>query len=99
MKLTKVWAFASVVATLLIKASSAQTVAHPVTDSKKIADALSADPPFITKDATILDWPSNSRAPITVFFSKARTNGLASLLCPAIRMTSRGVSTEFLCSG
>lgn len=30
----------------------------PVTDVEKIADALRAGPPFITKDATLLDWPS-----------------------------------------
>lgn len=30
---------------------------HPVTDSAKIADALRAGPLFITKSATILDWP------------------------------------------
>jgi len=30
---------------------------HPITDSAKIADALRAGPPFITKNATILDWP------------------------------------------
>jgi hypothetical protein len=30
---------------------------HPVTDAEKIADALRAGPPFITKDATILDRP------------------------------------------
>jgi hypothetical protein len=30
---------------------------HPVTDSAKIADALRAGPLFITKNATILDWP------------------------------------------
>jgi hypothetical protein len=29
----------------------------PVTDTEKIADALRAGPPFITKDATLLDWP------------------------------------------
>jgi hypothetical protein len=29
----------------------------PVTDAEKIADALRAGPPFITKDATVLDWP------------------------------------------
>lgn len=32
---------------------------HPVTDPAKIADALRAGPPFITKNATILDWPQN----------------------------------------
>jgi len=38
----------------------AQTVTdkHPVTDAEKIADALSAGPEFITKNATILDWPA-----------------------------------------
>ena len=30
---------------------------HPVTDAAKIADALRAGPPFITENATILDWP------------------------------------------
>ena len=29
-----------------------------VTDAEKIADALRAGPAFITKDATLLDWPS-----------------------------------------
>src|SRR5215813_5934015 len=38
----------------------AQTVTdkHPITDAEKIADALSAGPEFITKGATILDWPA-----------------------------------------
>jgi len=31
----------------------------PVTDGEKIADALRAGPAFITKDATLLDWPSS----------------------------------------
>jgi hypothetical protein len=30
----------------------------PVTDAEKIADALRAGPKFITKDASLLDWPS-----------------------------------------
>jgi hypothetical protein len=30
----------------------------PTTDAAKIADALRAGPAFITKDATILDWPA-----------------------------------------
>ena len=29
----------------------------PVTDAEKIADALRAGPTFITRDATVLDWP------------------------------------------
>ena len=31
----------------------------PLTDPEKIADALRAGPAFITKDATLLDWPSS----------------------------------------
>ena len=99
MELTKVWRFAAVALMLVGRASAAQTVAqHPVTDSEKIVDALSAGPPFITKHATILDWPSTPGGQYRVF-ARARTNGVASLLCPAIRMTSRDVSTKFLCSG
>jgi hypothetical protein len=30
----------------------------PITDAEKIADALRAGPVFITKEATLLDWPS-----------------------------------------
>jgi len=45
---------------LFSKNVEAQTVTdkHPVTDAEKIADALSAGPEFITKNATILDWPA-----------------------------------------
>jgi hypothetical protein len=32
----------------------------PVTDAEKIADALRAGPPFITKDATLLDLPAKA---------------------------------------
>jgi hypothetical protein len=39
--------------------ASAQSLDRlPVTDAQKIADALRAGPRFITKDATLLDWPS-----------------------------------------
>jgi hypothetical protein len=31
----------------------------PVTDAEKIADALRAGPAFVTKDATLLDWPAS----------------------------------------
>jgi len=30
----------------------------PVTDAEKIADALRGGPAFVTKDATLLDWPA-----------------------------------------
>ena len=41
-------------------AGSAQTAPpdHPSTDAEKIGDALRAGPRFITKDATLLDWPT-----------------------------------------
>jgi hypothetical protein len=38
----------------------AQPDKHPITDADKIADALAAAPEFITKDATVLDWPAKS---------------------------------------
>ena len=34
----------------------------PLTDAEKIVGALGAGPAFITKDATVLDWPSTPRA-------------------------------------
>ena len=42
----------------LIAAAQAAPPEHPKTDADKIADALRAGPAFITKDATLLDWPS-----------------------------------------
>jgi hypothetical protein len=44
----------------------------PVTDAEKIADALSAGPTFITKDATLLDWPSSPNGE-SVFSAKVGT--------------------------
>ena len=41
------------------KAQSANSD-RPVTDVEKITDALRAGPKFITKDATILDWPAKA---------------------------------------
>jgi hypothetical protein len=43
--------------TLTAVAFSQNAPGHPTTDSAKIADALRAGPLFITKNATILDWP------------------------------------------
>jgi hypothetical protein len=43
--------------TLAAVALSQNADDHPTTDSAKIADALRAGPTFITKNATILDWP------------------------------------------
>lgn len=49
--------FIGLLAIAAIAAFSQNASDHPTTDSAKIADALRAGPPFITKDATILDWP------------------------------------------
>jgi hypothetical protein len=48
------------IALLTVTAAFPQTTkSHlPVTDAEKIADALRAGPIFITKEATLLDWPS-----------------------------------------
>jgi hypothetical protein len=43
--------------TIATVAFSQSTSDHSATDSAKIADALRAGPVFITKNATILDWP------------------------------------------
>jgi len=45
---------------LAVSAALAQTAESrmPVTDAEKVADALRAAPAFITKDATLLDWPT-----------------------------------------
>jgi hypothetical protein len=48
-----------IVAFLTVTAAFAQRAGRtPMTDAEKIADALRAGPPFITQDATVLDWPS-----------------------------------------
>lgn len=46
-------------ATVLLATAFAQKSDRPpMTDAEKIADASRAGPAFITKDATVLDWPS-----------------------------------------
>src|SRR5438445_6146779 len=66
---------------LIVRASDAQTATmHPVTDSEKIADALSAGPEFITKNATILDWPATPGGEYRVL--RKGTNGWSCL--PAV---------------
>jgi hypothetical protein len=46
-------------------AQVARAGAHP-TDDEKIVDALRAGPDFITRDATVLDWPSVPGGPYRV---------------------------------
>ena len=55
---TNVWMklLTTVVLTMATVAQSSDRL--PVADAEKIADALRAGPAFITKDATLLDWPS-----------------------------------------
>jgi|ERR1700691_4334808 hypothetical protein len=57
---TRVWI--ALLASVLFPAAPALSQSSdrmPVTDAEKIADALRAGPAFITKDATLLDWPSS----------------------------------------
>src|SRR5262245_23919623 len=48
------------IAIMILAGAAAQTAMAklPETDAEKIADAMRAGPAVITKDATILDWPS-----------------------------------------
>ncbi len=55
MKLIAFLALATMTATA---AAQTATQGHPASDAEKVADALRAGPTFITKNATILDWPS-----------------------------------------
>jgi predicted nucleic acid-binding protein len=56
----------------------------PITDAEKIADALRAGPAFITKDATLLDWPSTPGGEYRVL-----RKGSGEWTClPAVRLSS-----------
>jgi hypothetical protein len=56
---TNVWMKLLTTVLLTVAPAFAQSSARsPVTDAEKIADALRAGPAFITKDATLLDWPA-----------------------------------------
>jgi hypothetical protein len=46
--------------TTLFATAQPATSDRPSTDAEKIADALRAGPRFITKDATLLDWPTTT---------------------------------------
>ena len=59
MKLIAMLTLATVTATATASAQTA-TGRRDATDAEKVADALRAGPTFITKDATILDWPSTA---------------------------------------
>src|SRR5215470_4121864 len=57
------WASIATLALFLLPATLAASAQkappdRPSTDAEKIADALRAGPRFITKDATLLDWPA-----------------------------------------
>ena len=49
----------------------------PRTDADKIADALKAGPVFVTKDATVVDWPTTKGRASIVFFVQDLTAGPA----------------------
>jgi hypothetical protein len=87
------------IAVFTTTAAVAQTAPSqmPATDAEKIADALRAGPAFVTKDATLLDWPSMPGGN-TAFFGRVRTNGpvfLATLVC---RTMSPAALTGSSCS-
>lgn len=48
------------IAIMILAGAAAQMAMSklPETDAEKIADAMRAGPAFVTRDATILDWPS-----------------------------------------
>ena len=85
---------------LTAAAAFAQTAESrmPATDSEKITDALRAGPVFVTKDATLLDWPSTPGGDIA-FFVRVRANGPVSRPFLATRTMSRIVSTASSCAG
>jgi hypothetical protein len=70
----------------------------PVTDAEKIADALRAGPVFVTKDATLLDWPRRPEANIA-FFVRARINGPVSRAILDFHTMSRRRSTASSSAG
>jgi hypothetical protein len=70
-----------------------------VTDTEKIADALRGGPAFITKDATVRDWPSAPGAEYRLL--RKGSNEWTCL--PAIpgysHDESQGASTRYSCAG
>jgi hypothetical protein len=67
--------------TMAAVALSQNAYDHPTTDSAKIAHALRAGPTFITKNATILDWPQKPGGEYR--FLRKGTNGWTCL--PGVR--------------
>jgi hypothetical protein len=64
----KLFAAVTFVATLAASAQmEMKPSGHQFTDKEKIADALRAGPPFITKDAVLADWPADPKAPNAVY--------------------------------
>lgn len=58
---------------MTLSLGAAQEVAPRWTDQEKIADAMSAAPPAVTQDATIVEWPSEPGGAFTVL--REGTNG------------------------
>jgi hypothetical protein len=78
---TNVWMKLLTTVVLTVITSFAQSSDRlPVTDAEKIADALRAGPAFVTKDATVLDWPSSPRGEFRVL----RTGASAWTCLPGI---------------
>src|ERR1700759_2445065 len=70
----------------------------PVTDAEKIADALRGGPAFITKDATVRDWPSAPGGEYRLL-RKGSNEWPCLPAMPGIRTMSQGASTQYSCAG
>jgi len=66
----------AMLAATVVTASAQTANSRAMTDKDKIADALRAGPTFITKDATVLDWPSRPDGEYRI-----RRNGTSDWAC------------------
>lgn len=80
--------FAAQTPHIAIAAAQTPQAATLVTDADKIADALRAGPAFITKDATILDWPATKGGEYRVL-RKGTSEWSCLPAFPGMRTTSR----------
>ena len=64
----------------------AQDAQTAMTDEEKIADAMSAGPPSITQDATIVEWPSEPGGEFNVL--REGTNGWTCIVSSPVAMSA-----------
>ena len=90
--------FGTIVLLTVASAVAQSSDQMPVTDAEKIADAMRGGPAFITKDATLLDWPAKPGGEYRIL-RKALTNGPVFRVIHCIHTMSRAASTLFSCAG